>query len=99
MSSEEVEQVYLRKLMPLKLTMEKDYLSGASLGSDCKVVLRTVGQIIIPKGEYDGLLSRELSRGLEVVQHGADVRPGSDSFPFERALAVATGEDRAQACD
>lgn len=99
LSSEDVEQVYLRTLMPLKLTMEKDYLAGASPGSDCKVILRTVGRILIPGDEDDGLLSRELLRGLEVVQHGADSRSGSDSFPFERAFAVGNREDRAQACD
>lgn len=93
LSSEDVEQVYLRTLMPLKLRMEKDYLADASFTSDCKVILRTVGRIIVPGTEDDGLLSRELLRGVAVAQHGADGRPRSESFGFERAFVAAARED------
>lgn len=99
LSSEEVEQVYLRALMPLKLTMEKDYLAGASFGSDCKVILRTIGRIAIPGNEDDHLLSRELLRSKKVAQHAADARPRGESFAFERGLGGPAREDRAQACD
>jgi len=96
LSSEEVEEVYLRTLMPLKLRMEKEYLAGASFASDCKVILRTFGRIIMPANEHDDKLARELSRGTTVLQYRADLSTTHEPFALNQARAVrARGEEEA----
>src|ERR1700682_854791 len=41
LSSEEVEDVYMRAIMPMKLKMETDYLQGAGFMSDLRIILKT----------------------------------------------------------
>lgn len=45
LSEEEVEEVYLKTIMPLKLKMDLDYLRKASFMSDLGVILRTILRI------------------------------------------------------
>lgn len=60
LSPEEVEDVYLRSLMPLKLKMEVQYLSRASFFNDLKILLRTFGHLFYHHKEQDGLLKEHL---------------------------------------
>jgi lipopolysaccharide/colanic/teichoic acid biosynthesis glycosyltransferase len=57
LSMEEVEEVYLRRLMPIKLRIEKQYLAGATFFSDCKILLRTVSRILVSERPDDDLLA------------------------------------------
>ena len=45
LSAQEIEGVYLRKLMPLKLKMEIDYLREARFFSDLVIIFKTAGRI------------------------------------------------------
>src|SRR5437660_2225778 len=45
LSAEEIERVYLRTLMPLKLKMEIDYLREARFFSDLVIIFKTAGRI------------------------------------------------------
>ncbi len=90
LSTEQVEEVYLRTLMPLKLRIEKEYLAAATFMSDCRVILRTVGRVLVPQEENDDLLSRELLRygGLRRVEPHTVQR--SRAFAFEGATTLAS---------
>jgi lipopolysaccharide/colanic/teichoic acid biosynthesis glycosyltransferase len=85
LSPDEVEQVYMKHVMPLKLQMDLDYLSTASFSADLGVVFRTVFRIVNRQEEInDGLVKqclpeavrarRELSvekqREYETASHG-----------------------------
>lgn len=45
LSAEELEEVYVRSIMPLKLRMDVEYLRDASFGSDLSLILRTTLRI------------------------------------------------------
>ena len=60
LTSDEVETVYLRALMPLKLDMEMQYLKSATLISDLKIMLRTVGKIFDHRAKKDEMLNKQL---------------------------------------
>jgi lipopolysaccharide/colanic/teichoic acid biosynthesis glycosyltransferase len=60
LSAEEIEGVYLRKLMPLKLKMEIDYLREAGFFSDLVIIFKTAGRIFKRQKHVD-----EKSRLLE----------------------------------
>lgn len=59
LSSEEVEDVYMRAIMPLKLKMEMDYLSSAGFLSDLHVILKTTSRVFKRRQEND-LLKQHL---------------------------------------
>ncbi|HUJ93594.1 MAG TPA: sugar transferase [Candidatus Bathyarchaeia archaeon] len=61
LASEELENVYLKTIMPLKLRMELDYLSHASFGGDFAIILRTAFRIFHRKAhENDALVKDHL---------------------------------------
>jgi O-antigen/teichoic acid export membrane protein/lipopolysaccharide/colanic/teichoic acid biosynthesis glycosyltransferase len=45
LSAEEVEEVYMRAIMPLKLNMEIQYLRNATFTGDARIILKTVFRI------------------------------------------------------
>lgn len=65
LSPEEVEDVYMRHVLPLKLSMELEYLREASFLSDLGVVLRTVLRIFKRQEDInDGLIRQCLPAGV-----------------------------------
>jgi len=56
LSCDQVEEVYVRTLMPLKLKMEIQYLCSASFLGDMRIVLRTVGRVFNRREHEDDLL-------------------------------------------
>src|SRR5258708_11028518 len=59
LSSEEVEDVYMRAIMPLKLKMEMDYLESAGFFSDLRIILRTTLRVFKRREDKD-LLKQNL---------------------------------------
>ena len=59
LSSEEVEDVYMRSIMPLKLKMEMDYLESAGFFSDLRIILKTTLRVFGRREEND-LLKQHL---------------------------------------
>ncbi|HJX85341.1 MAG TPA: sugar transferase [Candidatus Angelobacter sp.] len=59
LSSEEVEDVYMRSIMPLKLKMEMDYLQGAGFVSDLRIILKTTLRVFKRREDND-LLKQHL---------------------------------------
>src|SRR5260370_3621583 len=51
LTPEEVEEVYMTAIMPLKLKMDVDYLRNASFGRDLRVILKTMFRIFNPQPE------------------------------------------------
>ena len=66
LGSEEVEDVYLRTIMPVKLKMELEYLRNASLAGDLTIALTTILRILHP---------RELENQLSVTVHVQPAEP------------------------
>lgn len=65
LSPEEVEDIYMKHVMPLKLKMELQYLCGATFLSDLGVILRTVFRIFNRQENVnDGLIRQCLPAGL-----------------------------------
>jgi lipopolysaccharide/colanic/teichoic acid biosynthesis glycosyltransferase len=64
--SENVEEFYIKNIMPLKLTMELKYLQQASFSSDAGIVLQTVSRIF---AKVENVLSnpRVQDLGIEKV--------------------------------
>lgn len=60
LSPHEVEEVYLRTLMPLKLKMEVQYLGRATFLSDLQILLRTFGRLFHRHEEQNDLLKEHL---------------------------------------
>lgn len=58
--SDQIEEVYLRTLMPLKLKMEIEYLNSASFSSDLRVAIQTLGRIFNRREQNDDLLKQYL---------------------------------------
>jgi lipopolysaccharide/colanic/teichoic acid biosynthesis glycosyltransferase len=58
LSSEELEEVYVRSIMPLKLRMDVEYLREASFGSDLSLILRTTLRIFNRQEENNQVLLR-----------------------------------------
>jgi len=67
LSSEELEEVYVRSIMPLKLRMDVEYLRDASFGSDLNLILRTTLRIFNRQKENNQVL-------LKFYPSGADQR-------------------------
>jgi lipopolysaccharide/colanic/teichoic acid biosynthesis glycosyltransferase len=59
-SGDEVEEVYVRTLMPLKLKIEIQYLCTASFVGDIRIILRTVGRVFNRREDEDHLLKEYL---------------------------------------
>src|SRR6266852_5858647 len=59
LSSEEVEDVYMRAIMPLKLEMEMDYFESAGFFSDLRIILRTTLRVFKRREDND-LLKQHL---------------------------------------
>jgi len=60
LSPDEVEEVYQRTLMPLKLKLEIQYLCKASFWGDLWIILRTIGRVFNRHEERDGVLKEYL---------------------------------------
>lgn len=61
LTSEELENVYLKTIMPVKLKMELEYLSRASFGGDLAIIMRTALRIFHRKAhENDALVKDHL---------------------------------------
>jgi lipopolysaccharide/colanic/teichoic acid biosynthesis glycosyltransferase len=65
LTPEEVEQVYMTYVMPVKLKMDLDYLSTASFSCDLRIVLKTVFRIFHRQEESnDGLVKQCLPEAV-----------------------------------
>lgn len=58
LSSEELEEVYISSIMPLKLQMDVEYLRDASFGSDLSLILRTIFRILNRQQENNQVLPK-----------------------------------------
>jgi lipopolysaccharide/colanic/teichoic acid biosynthesis glycosyltransferase len=71
LSVEEVEEVYVRTLMPLKLKIEIQYLGSASFLTDMKIILQTIGRVFYRREEADDHL-----KGILPAANGSqNIRP------------------------
>jgi len=60
LTSEEVEDVYLKTIMPVKLKMELKYLRRASFRSDMDIIFETMLLIVRPREDENELLKQTL---------------------------------------
>ena len=60
LTSEEVEDVYLKTIMPVKLEMELEYLRRASFRSDMDIIFETMLLIVRPREDENELLKQTL---------------------------------------
>jgi len=60
LTSEEVEDVYLKTIMPVKLEMELEYLRRASFRSDMDIIFETMLLIVRPREDGNELLKQTL---------------------------------------
>lgn len=92
--AEQVEEVYLRTLMPLKLKMEVEYLKSATFGTDWQILMRTFGRIFKRRHEDDDFLKQCLpdlkvsapadkAPALTLLPERRDVRTIATSAPAE----------------
>src|SRR5205807_8108138 len=79
LSAEEIERVYLRTLMPLKLKMEIDYLREAGFFSDLLIIFKTAGRIFKRQKHVDekSRLLAEDKKALHVAQQPDSTRQTS----------------------
>lgn len=68
---DEVEEIYLRTLMPIKLKIEIQYLRQASFSTDLHIILRTVARIFRPRKDADDHL-KEFLPALNESQGGEE---------------------------
>lgn len=60
-SSEHVEEVYMRAIMPVKMKMNLEYLESACFTSDLRIILKTIFRIFNPQeGKNDFLIKEYL---------------------------------------
>jgi lipopolysaccharide/colanic/teichoic acid biosynthesis glycosyltransferase len=59
-SSEQVEEVYMRAIMPVKMKMNLEYLQGASFMSDLRIVLKTISRVFNPQEGKNDFIIKEL---------------------------------------
>jgi lipopolysaccharide/colanic/teichoic acid biosynthesis glycosyltransferase len=64
LSSEEVEDVYMRAIMPLKLKMETDYLQSAGFISDLRIIFKTTLRVF-KRTEDNDLLIKEYMPAMD----------------------------------
>src|SRR5919108_753965 len=60
LTSDEVEDVYLKAIMPVKLGMELEYLRRASFRSDMDIIFETMLRIVRPREDENELLKQTL---------------------------------------
>ncbi len=76
LTSEEVEDVYLKTIMPVKLEMEVEYLRRASFRSDMDIIFETMLLIVRPREDENELLKQTLlsveEKRLTSVAENAD---------------------------
>jgi len=83
LQSHNVEEFYVKTIMPLKLNMEVDYLGDASFGSDLRIIFQTVSRIFTK---------------AENAEHSAEVRDlGIEKVP--NALLIEQEHEYAQSAD
>jgi lipopolysaccharide/colanic/teichoic acid biosynthesis glycosyltransferase len=58
-SAEEVEEVYMRAFMPMKLKMDIEYLQSASFRSDLRIVFKTAFKILDRQAEGTDFVTQE----------------------------------------
>ncbi|HKE33117.1 MAG TPA: sugar transferase [Candidatus Angelobacter sp.] len=75
LSSDEVEEVYQRTLMPLKLKLEIQYLCKASFWGDLWIILRTIGRVFNRHEERDDVLKEYLP-----ASNGSPAKPGEHGW-------------------
>jgi len=59
-SSEQVEEVYMRAIMPVKMKMNLEYLQGANFISDLRIVLKTISRVFNPQEGKNDFIIKEL---------------------------------------
>jgi len=60
-SSEQVEEIYMKAIMPVKMKMNLEYLESASFSSDFYMILKTIFRVFNPqKGKNDFLIREYL---------------------------------------
>ncbi len=67
LSGDEVEEVYLRTLMPLKLKIEIEYLRQATFASDMRILMRTVSRVFNRRKGEEDILKEFLPSGNGVT--------------------------------
>lgn len=75
LSCEEVEEVYLRTFMPLKLKIEVEYLRNATFLSDLHIIFRTIARVFNPRKKEDDLLKEYLP-----AIKGSQIKPAEESW-------------------
>jgi lipopolysaccharide/colanic/teichoic acid biosynthesis glycosyltransferase len=60
-SSDQVEEVYMRAIMPVKMKMNLEYLEKACFTSDFHIILKTISRVFNPQeGKNDFLIKEYL---------------------------------------
>jgi len=75
LSPDEVEEVYQRTLMPVKLKLEIQYLCKASFWGDLWIILRTIARVFNRHEERDGVLKEYLP-----ASNGSPAKPGEHGW-------------------
>jgi len=81
LSPEEVDKVYRREIMPVKLKMDTDYLRYASFASDTRIIFKTVLRIFSHRENNDLLIKEHLP-----AMDGGDSRHNPKSQEFLPAV-------------
>jgi lipopolysaccharide/colanic/teichoic acid biosynthesis glycosyltransferase len=85
LQSHNVEEFYMKSIMPLKLNMEMDYLRDASFGSDLRIIFQTVSRIFTKADNAE--------RSVEVQNLGIEKIP--PALLIEKEHEYASSADRA----
>jgi lipopolysaccharide/colanic/teichoic acid biosynthesis glycosyltransferase len=75
-ASHELEDVYLKTIMPLKLHMELEYLRDANFWSDLSIILKTVFRIVRTREDENGSLVKEHIPRVAQKKLGSATGPG-----------------------
>ena len=59
LSTDELEEVYMTTIMPLKLKMDLEYLQNASFGSDLSLIFKTVFRVCNPHEQANDLMIKQ----------------------------------------
>ncbi len=89
-SSEQVEEVYMRAIMPVKMKMNLEYLQGANFISDLRIVLKTISRVFNPQeGKNDFIIKELLPIAEQPVAKQKEPLPVQEREEFLRAAEEA----------
>ncbi len=73
--ADEVKDLYMTALMPLKTQMEAQALQAGSLGSDLRILIETVLRVFSRREQKDDLLVKERLLGRQEREHASVAEP------------------------